>query len=80
MFHSMTALSNGSLVILGGRSSPTNVFDKVVQIQCDNMIASNAENSFSHAKQFSFTIEQKTKMPLPTWRHSASLLEIEGQC
>lgn len=71
MFHSMTPLSSGNLVVLGGRSSPTNVFNKVVHIQCENMFSSNTE-------QLSFTIEKKTDMPLPTWRHSASLLEVEG--
>ncbi|CAL1270570.1 unnamed protein product [Larinioides sclopetarius] len=68
MFHSMTKLTDGTLVVIGGRSSPATIFNTVVSIHCDDMSQECA----------SYTAETVTHMPLPTWRHSQSLIHIDG--
>ncbi|XP_055948688.1 uncharacterized protein LOC129981742 isoform X2 [Argiope bruennichi] len=68
MFHSMTKLSNGTLVVIGGRSSPASIFNSIVSIHCDNLEPESA----------SYSAETVALMPLPTWRHSESVIDIDG--
>ncbi|KAG8199400.1 hypothetical protein JTE90_000268 [Oedothorax gibbosus] len=78
MFHSMVILSSGSLVTLGGRSSPTNVYDKVVEIQCKNIPSSNNSNEDTLQEEISFSVKERAIMAPCTWRQSASVIEVAG--
>lgn len=68
MFHSMTKLTDGTLLVIGGRSSPACVFDTVVSIHCDDLALESA----------SYSTKIVASMPLPTWRHSEAIIDIEG--
>ncbi|GFS32152.1 hypothetical protein NPIL_396311 [Nephila pilipes] len=71
MFHTMSKLSNNSLIIVGGRSSPKKIFSSVVSVNCENVIESQRPMD-------SFIAKKVTDMPLPTWRHSACIVLIAG--
>lgn len=78
MFHSMTRLSNDAVVIIGGRSSPKEIFGDILVLKCHNFKDLTKNDNFADYHNFSSSDVNKLSMPVPTWRHSASLINVEG--
>lgn len=78
MFHSMTRLSNDVVVIIGGRSSPKEIFGDILILKCHNFKDLANDDDFPDCHNFSSSDINKLSMPMPTWRHSASLINVEG--
>lgn len=77
IFHTMTKLSSSSVVIIGGRSSPKKGFEDILVLR--NCCFTEANNVLFEKYCLGPELEiQNFQMPDPTWRHSASLINIGG--
>ncbi|KFM57358.1 Leucine carboxyl methyltransferase 2, partial [Stegodyphus mimosarum] len=88
MFHTATKLHNGNIVIIGGRSAPYKANGNVIVLS-RNLQSEKEQTIYSTVKTiepmsealnnvFVFTVQKCIAFPLPTWRHSASLVHVEG--
>ncbi|XP_059822995.1 tRNA wybutosine-synthesizing protein 4 isoform X1 [Hypanus sabinus] len=67
MFHSMTALSDGRCIIIGGRTSPLKPVTSVLCLRCDT-----GNGGISNVSLSLKAIECSGTMPSPRWRHTAT--------
>ncbi|XP_054713034.1 tRNA wybutosine-synthesizing protein 4-like [Uloborus diversus] len=71
MFHTMTRLSDGEIVIIGGRSCPRKVYNKVVSVLFN-------DGDLLEPSKILATVKLRCMLPFLVWRHSASSVNING--
>ncbi|XP_015907438.2 tRNA wybutosine-synthesizing protein 4 isoform X1 [Parasteatoda tepidariorum] len=78
MFHTVSYLSDGTAVVLGGRSAPKKVFEKVVTFRLFKQEHQITEKDLKENKFLqSISVEENGDMCHGSWRHSASVVKIK---